>query len=410
MRIVGRFPITIFLTVAVFSLIAAAQGGDLRQSQGLDDGRPWFELTRPTAASPPLLRAAAAVAFNQPTAAEELLRRIIRSQPRSDTASQAHELLSRVYLRSGHYKRLIENLDAWARAFPGRHEVEREREDIEQFRGLPDQVNGPRRASTLRHDDGIFVPVVVNGKPANYFFDTGAWMSAMTQAEATRLGMEIRSGRGVISDASGGSAAIRLAVAKELTLGSMRFRDVSFAVLPDQEASANSLPTSFGILGMPILLAAETIRWSKDGTVEFGGRNDRPDAADSNLVFYKNHLILRAIVLGKPVFATFDTGAVSTDLNNNFATEFADLVQRTGTRDTQSITGVAGTTSAEAVRLPEVVFDIGTTRAVLRPAIVTLQRISALGGDCCVGNIGLDLLMTAHGFTIDFSAMTLRLD
>jgi len=97
-------------------------------------------------------------------------------------------------------------------------------------------------------------------------------------------------------------------------------------------------------------------------------------------------------------------------LNDNFATEFAELVQRTGTRDTQSITGVGGTTAVEAIKLPEVMFDISGRTAALRPATVTLQRNSALGGDCCIGNAGLDLLMTGHGFTIDFSTMTLRLD
>jgi len=129
-----------------------------------------------------------------------------------------------VYLRTGRYKRLIENFDAWAKAFPGREEVAREREDIEQFRGLPDQVNGARRASAFHHDDDIFVPVSINGKPASYFFDTGAWMSGMSRAEAARIGLQIRSGRGALSDASGRGVAIEFAVAKELTLGPMRFR------------------------------------------------------------------------------------------------------------------------------------------------------------------------------------------
>jgi len=40
---------------------------------------------------------------------------------------------------------------------------------------------------------------------------------------------------------------------------------------------------------------------------------------------------------------------------------------------------------------------------------VTLQRIVAIGGACCVGNAGLDLLTQGSTLSIDFSTMTLRL-
>ena len=55
------------------------------------------------------------------------------------------------------------------------------------------------------------------------------------------------------------------------------------------------------------------------------------------------------------------------------------------------------------------IFGIGPAEVLLRPATVTLQRIGVIGGECCVGNAGQDLLKQAAGFTIDFSAMTLRL-
>jgi hypothetical protein len=55
-----------------------------------------------------------------------------------------------------------------------------------------------------------------------------------------------------------------------------------------------------------------------------------------------------------------------------------------------------------------VIFRIGPAEVSLRPATITLQRIDVIGGECCVGNTGEDLLKQA-GFTIDVSAMTLRL-
>ncbi len=315
-------------------------------------------------------------------------------------------MLSRIYLRSGQYEQLFENLDEWARSFPDREEVREEKEDIELFRGLPDQVNGRRRASVLAHDKGddFSVPLLVDGKPARYLLDTGAWISAMTEGEAARLGLVIRAGEGTLGDASGKQVKARTAVAKEITIGSMRLRNVSFIVFASEEP--------FGLLGMPVLLAAGSARWSSDGTLELGESGGTSDKSgdSSNLVFYENHLLLATSVSGARVFGTLDTGAVATDLNANFAGQFSEVVHASGTKGTQEITGLGGTVLLEAVTLPEVAFEIGTTPVTLRPAHVTLQRNPAMGGECCIGNVGLDLLMQTDGFVIDFSTMTLRLD
>jgi len=74
-----------------------------------------------------------------------------------------------------------------------------------------------------------------------------------------------------------------------------------------------------------------------------------------------------------------------------------------------SITGLGGTASYDSVTVPEVPFQIGATRVVLRPAHVTLHRNGGTGGACCVGNIGLDILGQTGEFDLDLSAMALRL-
>src|SRR5437773_2546178 len=72
------------------------------------------------------------------------------------------------------------------------------------------------------------------------------------------------------------------------------------------------------------------------------------------------------------------------------------------------VTGVGGTQTFDSLAIPEVIVGIGLAEVLLSPATITLQRIGGIGGDCCVGNAGEDLLKQA-GFTIDFSAMTLGL-
>src|SRR5207249_3007824 len=120
-----------------------------------------------------------------------------------------------------------------------------------------------------------------------------------------------------------------------------------------------------------------------------------------NLVFYENRLLLWTAVSGTRVFATLDTGAETTDLNANFASQFAEM-SRNGIRDTTAVSGAGGTAAIDSVTLPEVAFDIGGTIATLRPAHVTMQRNPTMGGRCCIGNIGLDLLLQSGAVTIDF--------
>jgi predicted aspartyl protease len=250
--------------------------------------------------------------------------------------------------------------------------------------------------------------VTINGKPANYLLDTGAWLSVMTEGEAKRLGLVIREGTGVLSDASGKGTKVRTAVASDLSLGAMSFHNVSFAILPDVEPFRSMEVGRGGILGIPILLEVGCVRWVKGGTWELGcATASSRDSA--NLVFFENQLLVAATVSGTSGFGVLDTGAETTDLNANFARQFADALARNGVKDTTTIAGVGGTTATESVTLPTLDFDIGGTQVALRPAHVTMQRTSALGGKCCVGNIGLDLLLQTGALTIDFKTMTLRL-
>jgi predicted aspartyl protease len=399
--------------VVVLSLFLGCRTGDLASgSQALDDGRRWLDPRAiPAPAAPALLRAAAANARNQTAMSEGLLLQILMTEPGSESARGARELLSRIYLRSGQYRRLVTNLDEWARHFPNDEDGRKERGDMEQFRGLPDQINGPRVRATLPHGESndFSAPLSINGLPATYLLDTGAWLSVMTETDARRFGMTIREGTGVLGDSSGKGVKIRTAVARDLVLGGMTFHDVSFAILPDTEPWRSMPPGRQGIIGIPILLSVGCIRWTKGGTWELGCTTDATAPGIANLVFYENKALLAATVFAERVFLTFDTGAETTDLNADFARRFAKQVERLGTKDTTGVTGIGGTAMIESITLPDVPFAIGGFPVVLRPAHVTMQENSAIGGRCCVGNIGLDLLLQSGEIVIDFSAMTVRL-
>jgi len=162
----------------------------------------------------------------------------------------------------------------------------------------------------VRHEEkSIFIPVTINGRAASYFFDTGGWVSSLSESEAERLGLRFTEGTGKIGSLTD-SAAFRTAVADELAVGSVRLRNVSFAVFPDSREPWSLLPPGRrGLLGIPIIVPFRTLRWASDGSVQIG----RPPAAfevrKSNLMFDDGHLVVRAAIEGHTVSAIVDTGA-----------------------------------------------------------------------------------------------------
>jgi len=384
------------------TVVAIAQSASLPES---DDGRQWLNARSP--ATSPLAAASRANALNQNDAAKKLLRQIIRWAPRSPEAAEAHKLLSRIYLRTGQYRRATDNLDEWRRDFPNSADAQAELRDVDQFRGLPDQINGQRRTAVLKHEGDLAIPLSVNGKECTFLIDTGAGVSIITQEGAERLGLEFRGAGRVIGDSSGNGFAAKTAVAKELVLGNTRLRNVSFFVVPDDQGPFTSMPLDQrGILGVPIQFAVGTWQWSKSGTVRVGEKLP-PGRSQSNLTFFRNKTLVSADIAGRSAFFTLDSGAVDTDLNSDFAASFGNLVAN-AQRTTREVTGVGGTSTFEALILPELKLSVAGRLLTLRPAAVTLQKMPAIGGECCVGNFGDDLLFQTEGFSLDFDNMSLQ--
>jgi predicted aspartyl protease len=398
-------------------VVAAMAAGSALASQavsssveGLYQTHQWFELRRSiTRQSAPLIQAEVAAAFNEPERAESLLRGIIRSQPRSEVADEAYHLISEIENRSGQYARWNRTYSEWSAAFPTSLGVREAKEGLDKYRGRPDQANGPRRRSSLHHERGSYsVPVTINGKTDDFLIDTGAWQSVLTDREAKKFGLTFLPGGARSMDSSGTGFSMRTAIASEVIIGAMRFRSVSFEVLP---AEGPFRDVEAGIVGVPLQLAMGSIKWLKDGVIEVGGVN-QPSGVSPNLAFDPDpsRLLIEAEVIGKRVQATLDTGALTTDLNANFADLFREVLSRGGKRGSRDITGAGGTRAYDSFELAELAFSFGRSTSVLRPAIVTLQRMPLMGGGpCCIGNAGLDLLTQQRGFSIDFATMTLTI-
>ena len=368
----------------------------------------WFELrTSITEHAPLLIQGAVATAFNDPARGRSLLNRVIRSEPKSDAAEEAYGILCQNYIIAGQYSQFAKTYREWRQAFPALGLVQEQRDNVERFGDRPDQVTRRRHPGRVRHEqDSFTVPVSINGKTDDFLVDTGALHSVLTDREAKKFGLTIRNDMKVLTGASGDTANFRTAIARTVTVGEFTFNDVSFAVL---EPVGPWRDVEVGVVGMPILLGIGSIRWYKDGTAELGITITHAKDDEPNLVFDRGHLLLRSQVLGKAVLTMLDTGATTTDLNANFTAQFPEAITA-GKKATQEITGVGGTRTFDSIELSELAFGIGGMSVWLRPAQVSLQRIETIGGRCCVGNVGRDLLTQGQGFSIDLAAMILRME
>ncbi len=290
-----------------------------------------------------LYRGAIGVTFNQdPQRSGRLLLQAIRANPHSEDAYEAYEWLSHLYFYRGRYHSLVSIMEKRWAAFPEKKENADERTVIEGFRGLPDQMLKSSRPPKLAHEPGsISIPLSVNGTPETWFFDTGAWVSSISESEARRLGMTIRSTAGKMGQSASAQVGFRTAVAKDVVIGNSRFRNISFAVFPDsQEPWSNLTSGRRGIIGIPLLVGLGTIRWETTGDVELAEPPAGFDIRASNLTFDNDHLVISAVAENRNIAATVGTGAVTTDLYKPFADMFEEILKANRHKDFTEVRGV----------------------------------------------------------------------
>jgi predicted aspartyl protease len=360
------------------------------------------------AAAPLFYKGTLAAAANQISTAVKELHSVINAAPDSDQAYEAHDLLGNMFFRNGMYQDAFVEIRAALKERPNASDAKQMLPIATGLNNLPVMTVASLRPSTLQIEPkSTFLPLRLDGHDAEFFFDTGAGISIIGESEAKELGIPAKAIEGKMDDASGrGVSGLRIALAKNLIIGGLHLQNVPFVVISDTGEPWNSLPIKRrGIIGIPVLLAMRTIRWKPTGSFELGFPGNALNLTTCNALFHNSNPVIDVQVSGKHLDFTLDTGAVNTDLNPAFAEALPALL-KTGTPEKQSIEGLGGTTEGQSVLLPSVTLQIDGRAAVLRPAHVFTEHGN---GAWAAGNLGMDILSQASAFTLDFSAMTLRL-
>jgi predicted aspartyl protease len=358
--------------------------------------------------SPLFYRGAVDVSSNSIRAAETELRSVIQHDPTSADAYEAHDLLGNMYFRNGMYREGYAEIVAALHERPNASDAKSMLSIFTALNELPKMTIVEAKPSRIDIEPGsISLPLKANGQDLKFFFDTGAGISVIGESEAKELGIKAKPVEGKMGDSSGqGVSGLQLALVSDLRMGGLHLQDVPFLIIADSgEPWTHSPKNEHGIIGLPILLAMRTLRWSPAGKFEFGFPAQALDLSKCNMLFHNSNPVVDVLADSRHLDFTLDTGAVSTDLNPQFAKALPHLM-KAGTPETNSVEGLGGKVESPSILLPSVTFEIDGKRVVLKPAHVFTDHGVGMWAS---GNLGMDLLRQAHAFTLDFGAMTLRL-
>ena len=379
------------------------------QLKKLYDDHDWLQLREAvrTGNASAFYQGVAASISNDVVNTERHFQSVLKSSPTPTEADDAYSFLTQTYMRVGRYRDAFEVVERALKVKPDNEGFKNVHRLLGALSKYPEQSVATRRYSRLRYkmnDGNLFVPVQINGHSVSALVDTGANFSLISTEEAKRLGLTIRDGEGaMIGDSSGANVDFRLALAEKFTIGHVELRNAVFFVMRDDQQPFVNLPIGERVIvGMPILLALQTIRFDRSGTFEVDLSSNRRRA--SNMYFEGSEAIFEGEFAKQRIKIFLDTGATRTRVLSLFANQFQSFVNEHGTKSSDRITGVGSSVEVESMMLPEVKFRVTGTDLILKPAQVVLKDTAANTRWYHVW-IGMDLLRQSRAVTIDFKAM-----
>jgi hypothetical protein len=404
-----------FLTFLLLLAIPAQAADEARLRAALD-AHNWFELRDAVVSggAPRLYRFFVAVAFNDVRGGEGELRAAIRSGTSREQLASMHHAMYRLYSRIGRYRKATLALRRCWALDPDRASTDPAvTADVAAMEHLPDLKLVSRRPATVAYTNWaesprVVSPMTINGQTVQFALDTDASMSGTSEAEAKRLGLRPTPGQPLYDAMTGGrSTKGHYAVADRLKIGNTELRDVSFLVLPDDNVFAEVPLGQQGAVGLPVLLALQTVRWNRNHELNIGFPPGRVDLRNSNLAFEELDPMVLVEVGGRRVAVDLDTGSNFSHMWPLFVKNFPELLQD-GQQDKAHMSGVAGDAEVDSVMLPELLMKVAGFPIVLRN-VHALRRSTIPASEWHYGLLGMDQLAQATEVTLDFKEMRLQL-
>lgn len=289
----------------------------------------------------------------------------------------------------------------------------REREDVENSLALwsPLQEVAPQRLvlygdASIAYKRTVFNHITVGvesgGQTADFLFDTGANLSAVTESWAARMGMHILETDVKVVTATGGSMRSRLAVAPRFSVGGLEFSNAVFLLLRDEELDFGELDYRIeGVVGLPLIRQMREVRIGRE-RITVPARLSPP--GERNLCFEGMMPILAAYSEGHRMLFTFDTGANRTELSHRYWSRNRERIEAQGSKVSGKRAGGGGVVDVDSYELQGFPLRIGGRDIRLPRISVSLEPY--LFNEHKDGNLGLDALSQLGDAVISFAHMS----
>ncbi len=425
--------IIIVAVTILCSLSTWAQSADERAGACLSESR-WFDLYdtfyADSAQMSPFIssfsRAMTDQMFNRPAEACNSILSLIRNHQQLMGSSNVYSmmlLLAGNYSRTGNNERAAAAIKALAEQTQGQADSA----TIAQLRSKQNlyttlaglEVNQTEDANHILDfnymeigDSAQYLMTIsgkINGHKDNFIFDTGASYNVITPELARRYGLKIIDGNIEAKGTRTGNG--KMAVAKDISIGSLHIRNAVFAVLDFNSGNERASRVARKI---QLIIGQPTLQLFGQYTIDCQAqkihltRHSQRTAVSPNVYIDKvPYIAVTRSGLRMP-FA-LDTGAPKSSLDNAYYKAFSADVAREGKWEITGSFGFGGITYDSVFRMPAVDLAIASTPFTLRN--ITVSALSS--GNLLTqgyGRLGIDFIQMWHRVTIDNTNMTITLE
>lgn len=237
----------------------------------------------------------------------------------------------------------------------------------------------------------------------DFIFDTGANFSTVTESTAKKLKMQFMDTTVIdVGSITGKEVRSRIGICPSFNLGNITVKNAVFLVFPDEALAIPQIPFQInGIIGFPVIEAMNEVQLTRNG--DFFVPKQGSAFSEQNLAL---DFLTPVIRLNGESF-TFDSGASSTMLYDNYFTKHKNGITANYTETDITIGGAGGNITKKGYIIP---FKTEVNGKVITLDSVQLFKEKIKDDNYFAGNIGQDLIQQFEKMTINFESMFVRFD
>jgi predicted aspartyl protease len=265
------------------------------------------------------------------------------------------------------------------------------------------EITGDSKLNYKRDMAGLInIPVKCGTAEENFVFDTGANFSVVNQTYAKKLKLVMLKGKIQVGSITGAKIESELAYAELLEIGSMKFRNVLFLVMPDESLSfAGGLYVINGIIGLPVIKEMKELHIRES---EIFVPKLKTKSTLENLLIDGFTTVIEVIDGNDSLAFTFDTGGKKTLLYSSYYKRYKTEIDKKYTSEEIEFGGAGGTIKVKGFKLENKLFRIGSSKLKIDEISLLAENIKD-HDKSFFGNLGQDYMSEFSEMILNFEDM-----